>query len=300
MNLQLAQIDLGDFGSLHTYDLSGSEGVLMHEFAPLHDNADRVAIFIAEGFHIGEALALEQGGERVGLNFERYQSRTYAAEDRVFSLVSAPLSASGMVARVAFSGGAPVGLHVLVVDKSMRTLRKLIQDAKGKILEPVFAKFKDKCWLCMRLVRALCSALIGGVDIDADDVAEALRKIFPEEWIPDLPDTDLGDLLKRILDLLRQYDPRNVIARKLCEQLGHCKPPAGNGGVSALGDGRLVQFRYLISAGVKDPDVAFWVAVLTGDHAGIDRALSQGADVNVIDTAVLQRHQEVLRRMPRP
>lgn len=300
MNLQLAQIDLGDFGSLHTYDMSGREGVLLHEFAPLHDNADRVAIFIAEGFHLAEALTLEQGGERVGLNFDRYQSRTYAAEERVFSLVSAPLSASGMVARVAFAGGAPVGLHVLVVDKSVRTLRKLIRDARGRILEPVFAKFKDKCWLCMRLVRALCSALIGGVDIDADDIAEALRKIFPEEWIPDLPDTDLGDLLKRILDLLRKYDPRNVIARKLCEELGYCQSPAGKGGVSAPGDGRLAQFQYLISVGVKDPDVAFWVAVLTGDHAGLDKALSQGADVNVTDTVVLQRHQEALRRMPKP
>lgn len=300
MNLQLAQIDLGDFGSLHTYDMSGREGVLLHEFAPLHDNADRVAIFIAEGFHLAEALTLEQGGERVGLNFDRYQSRTYAAEERVFSLVSAPLSASGMVARVAFAGGAPVGLHVLVVDKSVRTLRKLIRDARGRILEPVFAKFKDKCWLCMRLVRALCSALIGGVDIDADDIAEALRKIFPEEWIPDLPDTDLGDLLKRILDLLRKYDPRNVIAKKLCEELGYCQSPTGKGGVSAPGDGRLAQFQYLISVGVKDPDVAFWVAVLTGDHAGIDKALSQGADVNVTDTVVLQRHQEALRRMPKP
>ncbi|WP_439608017.1 hypothetical protein [Hydrogenophaga sp.] len=303
MNLQLAQIDLGDFGSLHTYDMSGREGVLLHEFAPLHDNVDRVAIFIAEGFHLGEALTLEQGGERVGLNFDRYQSRTYAAEDRVFSLVSAPLSASGMVARVAFAGGAPVGLHVLVVDKSVRTLRKLIQDAKGKILEPVFAKFKDKCWLCMRLVRALCSALIGGVDIDADDIAEALRKIFPEEWIPDLPDTDLGDLLKRILDLLRKYDPRNVIARKLCEELGYCLAPGGQAAsppIDSASAALLAQLRYLLSQGVSDPDVDLFVAVLTGNEAGVKKALDQGANVNVTDTQLVQRHRETLRGMPPP
>jgi len=299
MNLQLAQIDLGDIGSLHTYDVSGGEGVLQHEFAPLHDNADRVAIFIAEGFHLSEALTLEQGGERVALNADRYQARRHAAEDRVFSLVSAPLSASGMVARVAFPGGQPVGLHVLVVDKSARTLRRLIKEVKGRILEPVFARFKDKCWLCMRLVRALCSALIGGVDIDADDIAEALRRIFPEEWIPELPDTDLGQLLKRILDLLRQYDPRNVIARKLCEELGYCRAPADQGAGAAATDVRLAQFQYLISVGVADPDVALWVAMLSNDPAGISRALSQGANVNVTDSAVLQRHQDTLRRMPK-
>jgi hypothetical protein len=300
MNLQLAQIDLGDLGSLHTYDMSGQEGVLLHEFAPLHGNAGRVAIFIGEGVDLAENLrfAPGPGGEGAEPGWQRYHRNFY--NDELFSIRTVALSDAGGMARLAFSGGRPVGLHVLVVDRTAGAFKDLAKRARKKILEPIFAKFKDKCWLCMRLVRALCSALIGGMDVDTEDVVEILKKIFPEDWIPDLPDTDLGDLLKRILDFLRKHDPRNVIARALCEQLGYCQPPAGQGAGSTPPDGRLVQFQYLISVGVTDPDVAFWVAVLTDDHAGITKALSQGANVNVTDSAVLQRHREALRGMPRP
>lgn len=301
MNLQLAQIDLGDFGSLHTYDMSGREGVLLHEFAPLHGNADRVAIFIGEGVDLAENLSFAPGpgGEGAEPNWQRYHRNVY--NDELFSIRTVALSDAGGMARLAFPGGREMGLHVLVVDRTASAFKDLAKRARKKILEPIFAKFKDKCWLCMRLVRALCSALIGGMDVDTEDVVEILKKIFPEDWIPD-PDTDLGDLLKRILDLLRKYDPRNVIARKLCEELGYCKAPGGQTAsppIDAASVALLAQFRHLRSQGVTDPDVAFWVAVLTNDPAGISEALVQGADVNVTDAAVLQRHQAVLRGMPR-
>lgn len=219
MNLQLAQIDLGELGSLHTYDMSGQAGELLHEFAPLHDNANRVAIFIAEGVHLIETLSLEGGDEHFRLNRNRYRHHEYmdsTGEKTFVSVLPVPLSEAGGVARVRFFGGRAVGVHVLMINPAA---------LGGRVLGPLFAKFKDKCWLCMRLVRALCSAAIGGLDIDAEDIEDLLRVWFPD--LPDEPDSELGKLLRRILDFLRNHDPRRVVARKVCEEMGYCVPPSG-------------------------------------------------------------------------
>lgn len=215
MELRHVHLDLGPLGDLHTYDMSGEAGTLDHELAPLQ--GDRVAIFIAEGFHLIDALTVTVDGGDAPLNRNRYRYREYTDRNgltEAVSIVAMTLPQTAGIAHLRFFGGRPVGLHVL-------TIARRDLSAKG-ILEAVFQRFMDRCWVCMRLVRALCSALIGGIDIDADDIEDALRILFPDEWIPDLPDTDLRRLLRRILDRLRQHDPRRILARKLCEELGFC------------------------------------------------------------------------------
>ena len=89
----------------------------------------------------------------------------------------------------------------------------------------------------------------------------------------------------------------------MCEELGYCLAPGGQAAsppIDSASATLLAQLRYLLSQGVSDPDVDLFVAVLTGTEAGVKKALDQGANVNVTDTQLVQRHREKLRGMPPP
>ncbi len=55
------------------------------------------------------------------------------------------------------------------------------------------------------------------------------------------------------------------------------------------------KFEFLKAQGVDDPEVDMFLAVWAGDTAELQNAIDRGANVNATDTAVLRRHEVILR-----
>ena len=111
MNVQLTQIDLGKFGNLSTYEFSGERGEIVHEFAPLTESSNSVAIIVAEGASLRQALTLERGPGLTPVTVERDNSGLRTKYSPA-SVVAIPLDQNGMLA--SYQGRPPGSAGVAV------------------------------------------------------------------------------------------------------------------------------------------------------------------------------------------
>ncbi len=243
MNIVQSRVELGGLGTIHAYTLSGAAGELAHQFPPLRDNDRDVALLVGDGLELSDALSVTQAGEPVRRESLRMRSGRHG-EDRA-SAAAFELSSLGATATLRFAGGTPVTVYVAVLRRSKAALREISKFAQGKIIGPAIQKFRDRCWACKFLMKALTSMAISGLPMpDPEDVLELIGDLLPAELVEWLLHTDIGQLLGRIGAMLRRLIPKDEIARILCEQMGFCAVAMAPGGpVPAPRDVRIYDVR---------------------------------------------------------
>lgn len=221
MKVTQTRIDLGGFGYLQAYRLSGERGELVHEFAPLREHDRELALVIAEGLDLSETLAVTSAHGETRTEGVRRQSGRYEGE--LSSAASFDLDSRGASATVAFNGGEAVTLYVAVFKRSKAALRELARFTQGKLLTPAINKFRDRCWACRFLIKALINLSVSGLPApDPEDIVELLGQLLPADFLEWLLSTDLGEIMGRIGAFLKKLLPKELIAQTLCEQLQFC------------------------------------------------------------------------------
>lgn len=221
MKVIQTRIDLGGFGYLQAYRLSGERGELVHEFAPLRDHDRDLALVIAEGLDLSETLAVTGGHGETRAEGVRRQTGRY--QDTLSSAASFDLDSQGASATVGFNGGEAVTVYVAVLRRSKAALRELARFTQGKLLMPAINKFRDRCWACRFLVKALINLAISGLPTpDPEDIVELLGELLPADLLEWLLATDLGEIMGRIGAFLKKLLPKELIAQTLCEQMQFC------------------------------------------------------------------------------
>jgi hypothetical protein len=75
--------------------------------------------------------------------------------------------------------------------------------------------------------------------------------------------------------------------------------PEPRKGQTSAADSLKKTLNYLLTLGVKDPDVDLFIGVLEGDLNRVKRAIAQGANVDVTDTQLLRRYESKLQGFAR-
>lgn len=217
MEIKHSHLDLDELGFIDSYEISGEKGELNYEFPPLD---------YKEGDMVPIALVVVDGDPEhlpeFELNEEEYHGYEKQEPSKTGITAIFPEFVNRMTARFKFPGGKPITLHFAV----FRRIRKSFSDLVIKAIN----RFEDKCWACKKLVKFFISLLVsGGLDESGKTLGEFFWDILPKEMGEGILDTEFGEMLKKIVGYLEdffkgmhKYDPRNIIAERVCIETGYC------------------------------------------------------------------------------
>jgi hypothetical protein len=96
-----------------------------------------------------------------------------------------------------------------------------IKSAGAVPLNALLERFRDRCWACIKFVRFIIALMISG-GLDEDTALDTILAVLPEEMKEWIENSELARRLSGILKRIKKFDPREAIARKVCEELGLC------------------------------------------------------------------------------
>jgi hypothetical protein len=178
--------------------------------------------------------------------------------------------------------------HMTLIDESRAAIRGVLLSTTGNALQMWESKKSQEAGKLPSEWRVLSIYFLEILELpDPERVSSRARSTY--ELFRGLSSNDVHTIAGYVSDLTRS----SSLLRSSYGVIDNVMSSRAVIETAATPD-RLSQFRALQAAGVDDPDVDMFVAVLTGDEKvdALRDALERGADPNATDTQVLARYRD--------